>query len=107
MTYLQSIADVMLWSNNGDMAFLAQGQLNCIRALAGYTDASSPDTALDTATFCEREYLQQIVARSGNLPVVMNWYNSFKVVALFCIGFAQAAAELGFEVYATRDKHPK
>lgn len=34
-------------------------------------------------------------------------YNAFKVAALFCVGFHDAAAELGFMVYETRDKHPK
>ena len=37
----------------------------------------------------------------------MNWYNAFKVVGLFCIGFVDAAAELGFYVYETRDSNPK
>ncbi|KAH8086606.1 histidine kinase [Cristinia sonorae] len=102
----ESLADVTLWSNGGDPTVFAQAHLNCIRALAGYTDTTSAETAFDTATFCEREYLLGIAERSGNLPVVMNWYNAFKVVGLFCLGFAPAAAELGFEVYATRDKHP-
>lgn len=104
---VQSLTDVTLWSNSGDMTVFAQGHLNCIKALAGYTEASSAETAFDTATFCEREYLEQVAVRSGNLPVVMNWYNSFKIVGLFCLGFVREAAELGFEVYATRDKHPK
>lgn len=34
-------------------------------------------------------------------------YNSFKVVALFSVGWVDAAAELGFFVYKSRDVHPK
>jgi hypothetical protein len=30
-----------------------------------------------------------------------------QVVALYCLGFVEAAAKLGFSVYETRDKHPK
>ena len=37
----------------------------------------------------------------------MNWYNALKVVGLFCIGFVDEAAELGFYVYETRDSNPK
>jgi hypothetical protein len=32
---------------------------------------------------------------------------SSKVVGLFCLGFTSEAAALGFDLYATRDKHPK
>jgi hypothetical protein len=31
----------------------------------------------------------------------------FKLVGLFCLGYASDAAMLGFDLYATRDKHPK
>jgi hypothetical protein len=31
----------------------------------------------------------------------------FKVAALFCIGYMDEAAELGFEVFETRLNHPK
>lgn len=30
-----------------------------------------------------------------------------EVVGLFCLGYAAEAATLGFDVYATREKHPK
>lgn len=52
-------------------------QLNCIRALAGGTYATSAETAFDTDTFNERDYLEAIRQRSGNLPVIMNWSVSF------------------------------
>ncbi|GAW08325.1 histidine kinase [Lentinula edodes] len=80
--------------------------LNCIRALGGYTLASSPETAFDTDTFKEHEYLERVKAVSGNEELVLNWYNAFKVVGLYCLGFVDDAAELGFYVYRTRDRHP-
>ncbi|CAL1696704.1 unnamed protein product [Somion occarium] len=103
----ESLSDITLWSNDGDLTILAQGQLNCIRALAGCTYAQSADTAFDTDTFTEKEYLEYIHEKCGNLPVTMNWYNSMKVAGLFCLGFVDEAAELGFSVWRTRDKHPK
>ncbi|KAJ3894889.1 hypothetical protein GG344DRAFT_62575 [Lentinula edodes] len=54
------------------------GTLNCIRALGGYTLASSPETAFDTDTFKEHEYLERVKADSGNEELVLNWYNAFK-----------------------------
>ncbi|KAJ4499295.1 histidine kinase [Lentinula lateritia] len=90
----------------GEIAVLSQGTLNCIRALGGYTLASSPETAFDTDTFKEHEYLERVKADSGNEELVLNWYNAFKVVGLYCLGFVDDAAELGFYVYRTRDRHP-
>jgi hypothetical protein len=34
-------------------------------------------------------------------------YPHVKVVGLFCLGYTAEAAALGFDVYRTRDKHPK
>ncbi|KAK7029643.1 Chk1 protein kinase [Paramarasmius palmivorus] len=101
----EGVNDVKLWSP-GDTVVLVKGTLNCVRALGGYTIAASAETAFDTDTFNEAEYLGQIQATSGNLPLALNWYNSFKVVGLYCLGYIREAAALGFQVYETRDKHP-
>ncbi|KAJ3713607.1 histidine kinase [Lentinula raphanica] len=97
----ESLNDVQL-SAPGEIAVLAQGTLNCIRALGGYTLATSAETAFDTETFKEREYLEKVKAHSGNEELVLNWY----VVGYYCLGFVEEAAELGFYVYKTRDRHP-
>ncbi|KAF8823868.1 hypothetical protein HHX47_DHR9000114 [Lentinula edodes] len=95
-------------SSAGDRIYTGlSSTLNCIRALGGYTLASSPETAFDTDTFKEHEYLERVKAVSGNEELVLNWYNAFKVVGLYCLGFVDDAAELGFYVYRTRDRHPK
>ncbi|KIK70394.1 hypothetical protein GYMLUDRAFT_89430 [Collybiopsis luxurians FD-317 M1] len=101
----ECLNDIQL-STQKDIVVLAQGTLNCIRALGGHTIASSAETAFDTDTFKESEYLTQAIANSGNSDLVLNWYNAFKVVGLYCLGFVEEAAELGFKVYATLDRHP-
>ncbi|KAF7367339.1 Histidine kinase [Mycena sanguinolenta] len=102
----ECVADVCQWAPKGPATVLAQANLNCIRALGGYTTASSAADVFDTETFIESDYQRHIHETSGNLPLALNWYNSMKVVGLFCLGFHSEAAILGFEVYATRDKHP-
>ena len=82
------------------------GTLNCIRALGGYTIATSAETAFDTETFKEAEYLAKKDA-NHQIRVSMNWYNALMVVGLFCLGFVDEAASLGFYVYETRDSNPK
>ncbi|KAJ6626914.1 dual-domain HisK/Mak2 protein kinase [Mycena sp. CBHHK59/15] len=98
----ECLVDVNQWAPKGPATVLAMGTLNCIRALGGYTIADSAETAFDTETFKESDYKLQIHTTSGNLPLALNWY----IVGLFCLGFLPEAATLGFELYATRDKHP-
>ncbi|GJE87861.1 histidine kinase [Phanerochaete sordida] len=102
----ESLNDVTLWSQNSDLIVFCQAHLNIVRAYAGQTIASSSDTIFDTDEFSEKEFLAISEAQSGNYVLAMNWYNSFKVAALFCLGFHEAAAEHGFFVFETRDKHP-
>ncbi|RPD81571.1 histidine kinase [Lentinus tigrinus ALCF2SS1-7] len=101
----EAVSDITLWAPSGDISILAQGTLNCIRALGGYTLAQSAETAFDTETFKESEYLKQLESLS-HIKAAMNWYNAFKVVGLFCLGFVDEAAALGFYVYETRDSNP-
>ncbi|OSD05781.1 histidine kinase [Trametes coccinea BRFM310] len=98
----EALSDITLWAPSGDIAVLAQGTLNCVRALGGYTIAQSADTAFDTETFKESEYLAQLESL-GTIKVAMNWY---VVVGLFCLGYTEEAAKLGFYVYETRDCNP-
>ncbi|TRM62878.1 histidine kinase [Schizophyllum amplum] len=102
------VADLKLWasSGSGDQVVLGKGILNLIRALGGYTYAHTADTAFDTEDFIEAEYMNQVRRNSGNLEMVMNWYNSFKLVGYFCLGFIKEACDLGFSVYETREMHP-
>ncbi|KAJ7356807.1 dual-domain HisK/Mak2 protein kinase [Mycena albidolilacea] len=102
----ECLTDVCQWAPTGPTTVLAQANLNCIRALGGFTIATSAATAFDTETFTESDYQRHIHETSGNLPLALNWYDSMKVVGLFCLGFTSEAAALGFDLYATRDRHP-
>ncbi|TFY70056.1 hypothetical protein EVJ58_g22 [Rhodofomes roseus] len=103
----ECLGDVSQWAPSGDMSILAQGVLNCIRAIGGYTYAESPAAAFDTETFNESEYFARASEACGTPDVALSWYQAYKVVGLFCLGFANEAAALGFYVYDMRDKHPK
>ncbi|KAJ7071393.1 hypothetical protein C8F01DRAFT_1110373 [Mycena amicta] len=102
----ECLTDVQNWAPKGPATALAMGNLNCIRAIAGLTIATSAATAFDTESFVENEYYRHIHATSGNLPLALNWYDSMKVVGLFCLGYVAEAASLGFDLYPTREKHP-
>ncbi|KAI9509850.1 hypothetical protein F5148DRAFT_1275037 [Russula earlei] len=90
----------------GELAICAQGLLNCIRALGGYTENTSAKAIYSTSTFNEDEYLKSILDSSGSTLIGLTSYNAYKVVALFNLGYVQEAAFLGFSIYDTRDRHP-
>ncbi|KAK2461712.1 hypothetical protein APHAL10511_006175 [Amanita phalloides] len=102
----ECLNDVQLWAPLGDPVVLATGVLNCIRALGGYTYNLTAESAIDINSFAEGEYFSGICDKSGDKELAMNWYNSFKLVGLFCIGCIDEAAELGFQVYETRNDYP-
>ncbi|CCM01303.1 uncharacterized protein FIBRA_03352 [Fibroporia radiculosa] len=102
----ESVSDILQWAPSGDTAILAQSVLNCIRAIGGFTYAQSAETIFDTDTFKESEYFAHGEKTWGLLDMATSWYYSYKVVALFCLGYASEAAQLGFSVYESRDKHP-
>ncbi len=45
-----------------------------IRALAGETIGRNADTAFDTVSWREANYLQKLQECSGNLNLTMNWF---------------------------------
>ncbi|KAF9015434.1 dual-domain HisK/Mak2 protein kinase [Cyathus striatus] len=102
----ECLSDVQLWAPGAECAILATGVLNCVRVLGGYTLARDMQTLFDTDSFVESEFLEQIHESSGNVSLVLNWYNSYKVASYFCVGYIEEAASLGFYVYQTRDIHP-
>ncbi|KAJ7102419.1 dual-domain HisK/Mak2 protein kinase [Mycena belliarum] len=102
----ECVSDVNQWSAKGPGTALSMSILNCVRALGGYTYATSAGTAFDTDTFTESEFHQHILETSGNIPLALNWYNSLQLVGLFCLGYTAEAAELGFNIYGSRDLHP-
>ncbi|GLB36534.1 putative GAF domain containing protein [Lyophyllum shimeji] len=102
----ECFSDVRIWSQDREAAVLAIGVLNCIRALGGNTKAQSVETLFDTDTFKESDFLEGIHARSGNVSLLLGWYNAFKVVSYFCTGYIEEAAQLGYHVFESRHAHP-
>ncbi|KZP00739.1 histidine kinase [Calocera viscosa TUFC12733] len=98
--------DVNAWISGNNTEILVMALLMCARALGGYTINTKAGDALDCEEFIESEYLQNIVMHSANVPFVLNWYNTYKVVALFSLGYWRHAAELGFQIYESRNWHP-
>ena len=89
----------------------ANGILMLIRAISGestHSSTTTPSTAtvFNSDSFNESVYVQHIMRTSNNVPLVLGWYNAFKVVGLFCMGYNTEAAELGFSVYDSAKHHP-
>ncbi|KAF8746288.1 hypothetical protein AX14_000082 [Amanita brunnescens Koide BX004] len=106
VTAEECVNDVRLWAPLSDPVILAKGVLNCIRALSGQSFGTTAETAFDTDSFVEKEYISNVRDQTGDIELAMNWYNSFKLVGFFCIGYIDQAIELGFQVYETRNSYP-
>ncbi|KAH6917111.1 dual-domain HisK/Mak2 protein kinase [Coprinopsis sp. MPI-PUGE-AT-0042] len=102
----ECVNDVCLLTPGGEPVILARGLLNCIRVLSGSTNGKTASTLFDTDNFIEEDFVKTIHRTTGNLSLTMNWYNSYKLVAFFCVGYHEEAATLGFSVYDTRSVHP-
>ncbi|KZV95615.1 STKc type histidine kinase [Exidia glandulosa HHB12029] len=98
--------DGAMWGEGSDVSTLAKGLAACVRALAGQTEATSAATVMDTPFWKEREYFEQLHSYGGNVALILNWYNSFKMAVLFGLGFFEEAAALGYEVFHARHLHP-
>ncbi|EJU00961.1 hypothetical protein DACRYDRAFT_116815 [Dacryopinax primogenitus] len=98
--------DVTTWISGNNTEILVMAILMCARAFGGYTVNTKLEDALDCEEFIESEYLENVVMQSANVPFVLNWYNTFKVVALYSLGYWSRAAELGFQIYESRKWHP-
>lgn len=102
----ECLNDVGLLTPGGEPIILANGVLNLIRVIGGYTNTKSAKNLFDTPNFVESDYVGQIHQTSGNIAMALNWYDSFKLVGYFCVGYYEEAASLGFAVYDTRMAHP-
>ena len=51
----------------------AAGLLNCIRAMGGYTTATSLDNLFDTEEFVESEYYENLSSQGRLPPITLNW----------------------------------
>lgn len=100
------LREAQLWTPGSDSVVLATSILNLIRALGGHTFSQSVNTAFDTEDFKEIEYVAHIKAHAGNVQACLNRHDAFKVVGYYCMGYIDAAAELGFSIYESRGTHP-
>lgn len=106
-----AVDDIISWTPKSDRLTFANGILMLIRAISGNTvhyssTAPSASILFDTESFNEQDYLQHVLLTSNNPPLVLGWYNAFKVVGLFCFGYFSEAAEFGFSVLESARRHP-
>ncbi|KAL7411025.1 hypothetical protein BDY24DRAFT_371574 [Mrakia frigida] len=95
------LEDVVDWASGTGTVYMVQGTGGCIKALAGKTVNTSPETVLDDEDFTDSRDCP-----SDLPPVPRHWFDSFKIVALFSLGWYEAAADLGFDTWKTKFWNP-
>ena len=70
---LQPVGSMTHLSTTRCLILNSEGVVNLVRLLGGYTHTSSAQTAFNTDTFNEQNYLVGIEATSGNIVLALNW----------------------------------
>ncbi|KZT42789.1 hypothetical protein SISSUDRAFT_979545 [Sistotremastrum suecicum HHB10207 ss-3] len=103
------INDIKIWTPASPNYMLPQTLLIYLHALCGDTISKTAETAFDYEGFSEAEHVRTIYEKAGNVEMDLNWYAPFAqpwIAGLYCLGWFEAAAELGFRLYENRLCHP-
>lgn len=80
---------------------MAKAITACLKIMAGKSTPATADLVLDDDDFNEaRDWPFE-----GRQAVALQYYDCYKVLALFSAGFFEAAAELGFAPWENRGLH--
>ncbi|VDC01932.1 unnamed protein product [Peniophora sp. CBMAI 1063] len=101
----ESYAKINVWAAKGHVAVFSMSLLCCVRAFAGATINTSAATIFDTTLFSESEFIVELQT-SDFSAMALAWHYSYKVAALYCLGYISEAVELGFTVYEMRKALP-
>jgi len=120
------LEDVIDWASGNATVYMVQGTGGAIKALAGMTKNTSPETVLDDEDFTDAidcpadlpevprrrhsfflSFLHYRTDLDSSPPrVLSDWFDSFKIVALFSLGWFKAAADLGFSTWEIKHWNP-
>ncbi|KAI8138424.1 hypothetical protein BJV82DRAFT_631487 [Fennellomyces sp. T-0311] len=101
-----SFADIHAWSTSIDMNSFAMCIIRAAKALQGHTYIDTPNVFDGDDGFNDAHFLEESCKQSSNPELVLNWYESFKIVPLTLYGHVDSAIEVGYRCFKTIDGHP-
>ncbi|KAG2223954.1 hypothetical protein INT45_013411, partial [Circinella minor] len=102
----QSFEDIHSWSSSIDMNSFAMCVIRTCKALQGQTYIDTPYVFDGDDGFSDAHFLEESCKQSTSPALVLNWYESFKMVPLVLYDHIDTAIKMGYRCYSTIDGHP-
>ncbi|KAI9260813.1 hypothetical protein BY458DRAFT_557511 [Sporodiniella umbellata] len=99
--------DIYSWSSSTDSTILIMSVIRTIKALQGHTFNHSPQLIFNGDDgFNDENFVRESCKPSENPSLPMNWYDSFRMLALFMYGHYEYAISVGYMCTQTIHDHP-
>ena len=102
----RSFEDIHSWSSSIDMNSFAMCVIRACKALQGQTYIDTPYVFDGDDGFSDAHFLEESCKQSTSPALLLNWYESFKMVPLVLYDHVDTAIETGYRCYSTIDGHP-
>ncbi|KAI9494151.1 hypothetical protein BDB00DRAFT_819835 [Zychaea mexicana] len=102
----RSYEDIHSWSASIDMNSFAMCIIRLTKALQGHTYIDTPEVFDGDDGFNDEHFLTESCKQSSNPELVLNWYESFKIIPLVLYGHLDTAVEVGYRCFRTLHVHP-
>ncbi|KAI9251841.1 hypothetical protein BDA99DRAFT_521318 [Phascolomyces articulosus] len=102
----QGFEEIHSWSPTLDHNSLVMCVIRICKALQGKTYVDTPHVFDGDDGFSDAHFLEESCRHTGNPEILLNWYESYKIIALVLYGHLDSAIETGYRCFATIDGHP-
>ena len=102
----QGFEEIHSWSSTLDHNSLIMCVIRACKALQGKTYVDTPQVFDGDDGFNDEHFLEESCRHVANPEILLNWYESFKIVPLVLYGHLDEAIEIGYRCFATIEGHP-
>ncbi|KAI8148771.1 hypothetical protein BJV82DRAFT_647609 [Fennellomyces sp. T-0311] len=103
---LSAYEDIHSWSPTIDHNTFLMCMIRSTKAFRGETYYNTPYVFDGDDGFNDEHYLSECAKYSSNFEIVLNWYESFKIIPLTLYGHLDTAIEVGYRCVKTLYHHP-
>ncbi|KAI7858865.1 hypothetical protein BDC45DRAFT_497792 [Circinella umbellata] len=102
----EGFEEIHSWSPALDHNSLVMCVIRTCKALQGKTYIDTPQVFDGDDGFNDEHFLEESCRQTANVDVLLNWYESFKIIPLVLYGHLDAAIEIGNRCFGTIEGHP-
>ncbi|KAI9494152.1 hypothetical protein BDB00DRAFT_938504 [Zychaea mexicana] len=98
--------DIHTWSSSVDTNMFAMCIIRVCKALQGHTYIHTPDVFDGDDGFNNEHYVKESCKQSSNPELILNWYDTFYIIAQTLYGHTDSAIATGYKTVNVVDDHP-